>query len=778
MVIRKITYVLFAYLVVLLAINISPAKAVSITSISQNASNIGKYQKFEVTFTLDKNYPDNNDPCVVDIMVIFDKPDSSTIQVPAFYYVEYTENTYGNYVSARNPCWKVRLAPAQIGAYSINNITIIDSNGTSILYPSVSFTCVESNKKGFIRTSRNDPHYMQFDNNNSYMPIGHDVCWWNASGTNAWKTGFTKMHNAGENWTRIWMCPFSQGTALEWNKNFWTGYYNGVGKYSMPIAWRLDRIIESCEQNDIYAQLTFEYVVNAGSDWNDHPYNIINGGPISTPSEFFTDANAIRLTKNKYRYIIARWGYSTSILTWELWNEVQFSDGWNNNPSSVVNWHNTMASYIRNLDPFKHFITTSSHSYGFENFWNLPDINLVEVHYYGSDSVRGFEQMAMAFADFNKPIIIAEFGGAPSTASIFPPEGSPSALPEPFRSQIYEGLGLHNGIWSSFHSKSSAHLWWWDNYIDPCNLYSVFTPLAIYAADENLADYNLTRAQHAIAGTQRYFAFPALYDFGAISSQSVFTLQDDYFPGMKYLSLWLQGAWHPTQKSDPTFNLNMPSAGNLKIHIDDISGSGTNGVRVLVNGSQVFSSNYPNDAENFIISAPLPAGQQSVQIKNNGNDWFITSGYEFVPSNSALLDSIGLSNKKRAYIWIYDVNSQYGQINNGIFHNQPIIIKGLDDGSYLVEIYATRGAGGIINSGTANSVAGQLSYTLPDFSKDIAVKATRIVNFRDFAAFASQWQQTGSNLSADLNHDSSVNLTDLSVITGSWLQKYPAGWPF
>jgi len=67
---------------------------------------------------------------------------------------------------------------------------------------------------------------------------------------------------------------------------------------------------------------------------------------------------------------------------------------------------------------------------------------------------------------------------------------------------------------------------------------------------------------------------------------------------------------------------------------------------------------------------------------------------------------------------------------------------------------------------------------LPDFSKDIAVKATRIVNLRDFAAFAAQWQQTGSNLNADLDHNGSVDLTDLSGLTSRWLFKYPANWPF
>ena len=92
-----------------------------------------------------------------------------------------------------------------------------------------------------------------------------------------------------------------------------------------------------------------------------------------------------------------------------------------------------------------------------------------------------------------------------------------------------------------------------------------------------------------------------------------------------------------------------------------------------------------------------------MQIKNTGDEWFQISSYEFAPADASPLDSIGLSNNKRAYIWIYDVNSQYGQMDSGTFHNETMIVKGLDDGQYSVEVYATRGTGGVIASGKANS---------------------------------------------------------------------------
>ena len=194
-------------------------------------------------------------------------------------------------------------------------------------------------------------------------------------------------------------------------------------------------------------------------------------------------------------------------------------------------------------------------------------------------------------------------------------------------------------------------------------------------------------------------------------------------------------------------------------------------------GDRIFRD-YPDGSSNFIITVPLSAGQQTVQIKNTGQDWFEISSYEFAPNNVSPLGSMGLVGKQRGYFWIYDTNSQYGLINNGTFHNQPVIAQGLDDGLYNVYVYATWGAGGIINSGTANSVNGQLTYTLPDFSKDIAVKVIGVVDIYDLNAFCDSWLQTGSNIGADLNHDGKVDFADFSILAGYWMNNSPGNWPF
>lgn len=771
--------VLAAHLLAILVFGIGQAKATTISAISQNSSTIGRYTKYELTFTLSRTYTNQFDPCEVDVTVTFHQPDGTDVNIPGFYYCAYTVSGSNpeTYTTAGAISWKARFAPSQLGSYTCD-IKVKDVDGTATATTAGSFTCQESGKKGFIRVDPNQHDFLRYDNGDTRLNIGQNIGW-NGGGIYGWNNYLVKLHNGGANWVRLWSCTYGAnfGVSFEAKIGLWgdTTYFQGAGKPSLQTSLRMDRYVEIAEQNSIAIQFALQHhgqvSTDTDADWNDNPYNAINsGGFLSDPCKYFTDPCAIKLTKNKYRYIVARWGYSPAIFAWELFNEVQWTNGWKKEPANVVAWHNTMASYIRSIDTFKHPVTTSSHSSGFENLWNLPDINLVENHYYGNDTIRTFEQTALSLADFNKPVLMAEFGLGGY------PEGS--SQPEPYATQLKEGLEMHNGIWSAFFAKSSAHLWWWDSYIDPCNLYGVYTPLSIYDANENLADCNLTRAQRAASGNEAYFANPVLTDFWAVSTQTVFYLQGNYFPGMGNLSRWLHGNWESAIKSDPNFHLTMPTAGSLKIHVQEVAGSGTNKIQVLVNGSQVFLQTFTNGSTNFMVSVSLSAGAQAVQVKNAGDDWFNITGYEFSPNNVSPLGSMGLVGKQRGYFWIYDTNSQYGMINNGTFHNEPVIAKGLSDGLYDVDVYDTRNSGGVINSGTANSAAGQLTYTLPDFSKDIAVKVIGVVELYDLDAFSNYWLQTGSNIGADLNHDGKVNFADFSILAGYWMDNCPPDWPF
>jgi hypothetical protein len=559
---------------------------------------------------------------------------------------------------------------------------------------------------------------------------------WLPDGPGDWEHYFTSMGSIGENWTRIWMTHFYEGQTLEWSRNHWSGYFKGVGQFSLEMGWKLDRIIELAEENGIGIQLVLQhhgqFSSTVNSNWDENPYNIANanpdGGFLEKPEDFFTDSEAIRLTKNKYRYIIARWGYSSAILAWELWNEVQYTDGWKNNQQSVVTWHEKIAEYTDSIDPFNHLITTSSDAAGFDDLWSLDNIDVIQVHHYGTETIALFKSVANRLSSYCKPIIMGEFGVG-RTGNVDVPECNYNGLNEPYKTQILEALPLHNGIWSAFHLKSGAHLWWWDCYIEPLNLYDQFSALSGYAQGEDPAAYNLSKADLDTTGLPKWvLVSPGLTDFWAISTQTEFTVQPDgTVLGTENLSTWLHGSDKASYRSDPIFHVDLIDGDVLRIHVQEVSAWGDNSLRVLVDLQEVFSSSYANGLSSFVIEVPLPPGQHAVQIKNTGQDWFNIAGYEFINPTKGCLEFVGLSGADHAYLWVHDVGSRYGRTAYVTFCGVSIILRGLNDGLYIVEFHETRGSGGIIETNNVSSEAGKLLIAFPDFTKDIVVKVKPIL---------------------------------------------------
>jgi hypothetical protein len=286
-------------------------------------------------------------------------------------------------------------------------------------------------------------------------------------------------------------------------------------------------------------------------------------------------------------------------------------------------------------------------------------------------------------------------------------------------------------------------------------------------------------AQRAVQGFQSYLANPQVTDFWYVHTQTDFYLVGDYFSDMDKLSRFLQGTWHEEQRSDPTFHLTMPEAGQLIIHVSEVSSYADCKLRVLVNSSEVFSSTYPASSTNFTINVPLPAGPITVQVENTGLDWFVIPTYEFAPGEAYLLDSAGLIKDDRALIWVYDINSQYGGTPSGTFSGEQLLVKGLTDGMYDVDFYATRGTDGIIQTQNAESSSELLTCTIPDFTQDIAVKVRRacVVDIDDLTLLADYWLQNGPLLPADFDDDAKVNINDLSMLSDYWLNLCPPNWP-
>jgi hypothetical protein len=219
------------------------------------------------------------------------------------------------------------------------------------------------------------------------------------------------------------------------------------------------------------------------ADWRVNPYNTVLG--LKSPTDFFTDKEAQRIARNLIRYIIARWGYATNIVAWELWNEISNMDldkqAYDKYCDIVTQWHNDMARYVRSNDPFHHLVTTSigyeSESILFDRIFN--DLDIVQYHHYANvQKARSKElishQLYLASLKEQrvypkKLFFIGEFGFGSSDSKRYL-EKDP------------HGIDLHNTLWSTLFSgtMSSASFWQWTA-LDKCGTHKAFKPMYIFS---------------------------------------------------------------------------------------------------------------------------------------------------------------------------------------------------------------------------------------------------------------------------------------------------------
>ena len=706
---------------------------VTITSMEQNKDEVGQYEKFELTFILSENYNNPFDPDEVDIMAEIIQPDSASVNVPAFYYKDYDIEYMPDekYVNGNSPCWKVRFAPTQLGIYKYT-VLITDLKDSYRFEGEKTFKCIPGDRHGFIRRNEEDYRFLKHDDGTSFIPIGHNVAWNVEESISSWKEIFESMGNAKENLVRIWMTSYYTGPIIEWTSQGFTGeYYDGVGKFSLPISWKLDRILEAIEENDLYVQIVLQqhgqFSSQVDSSWFENPYNITSkkdNGFLDKPEEFFYNEKAKKLTRNKYRYIAARWGYSQNIFAWELFNEVQFTDSFRSSTEQqkyVIQWHSEMADFLKGIDINKHLVTTSSDTDEVAPVWNLKNIDLIQHHFYGNNTIDLISDSVKRLSHYKKPVYIAEFG----LDGVGEAEAEPDKQGSPLLAKhIREALHLHNGIWSSSLIGSCAMIWYWDNYIAPGDHYREFTALSNYWKGEN--PENLQKANVSFQGgpgQKGLYLVPGLMDFFAKSRDTKFKIvPDEDTPSLGEVSVWLQGEWHNDYRTDPVFEIEANIDGEFIVHVADVASGTYNSMDIFVDDQKAESKVIKGEDKSFTMFVPVSKGIHTVQVKNTGKDWYKIQEYEFTCFEQNAAKCIGLSGSDKAYLWIYDLGSQYGKVNNGLFSGLKATLFGINDGIYIIDFYKTRGDGGLIHSLKAESSQDKLEFTVPDFEKDIAVK--------------------------------------------------------
>ncbi len=356
--------------------------------------------------------------------------------------------------------WEARFAPKQAGRHRFR----VRINGNS----EAPFEVMVKANPGKAGGLRRAPQLgiFELENGGPFRGLGLNVCW-----ADDYEYYFRKMQAAGLNLTRLWMCPWH--LSFEWKET-------GLGRYNLDSARRLDRLLALAEQYGIYVILCMDYhgIARKGlgffkeNRWLENPYNQANGGPCATDAELFTNTAAREFFKRKYKYLVSRFGHSARLATWEFYNEADLMAG----QSIPVNrWHVEMAEYVQAIDVHDRLVSSSStRSYPEKlvDAFKSPALDYVMFHDYNSVNLAPhFIDLHEATIEYyHKPVVLGEFGvefrGADRTFAVDP-----------------QHIGLHNGIWSGWFSETPIIplSWWWDNYIDPHDLWREFASLSRFA---------------------------------------------------------------------------------------------------------------------------------------------------------------------------------------------------------------------------------------------------------------------------------------------------------
>jgi len=641
---------------------------------------VPRYAKFEASWTLPRQAGNPFDPADNDVSVTFAGPGPSRAVVPAFW---------------DGDRWRVRFAPTRVGAYALS----VRRNGQAVSPPDLRparFRCVPSASFGFVRC---DPKVVQrfvFDNGRTFYPLGMDAAWTGREMPDYAAT-FARMHAAGMNWARIWM-TYWDGKALDWSPDRAKNPKPGI--YLMDAARRWDAILDAADKNGVFVQMTLQhhgqYTEKTDPNWRDNPFNIANGGFLARPDDFFTDAEARRLTRNKYRYIVARWGYSTHLMGWELFNEVQNIGEARGHFGDVVNWHKEMAAAVRTEDTNRHLVTTSNSPPGDP----LAKIGLDydQVHTYPADIISFFA----ALRGSDRPVFTAEWG----------PSDAQRDMTEAF---------LHDGLWASLMAPTAGagQFWYWDRVI-PHGWWPQFASASGFLRAFSVNDYpGLAAVSPRVRATGAYgdLSFTPPGGFEKATRETVTLSSDGQTPDLSGVSSFIQGRNHRDMMPRPiTFVLNCPAPCRFRLDLGMVAKAGAHPI-LTVDGKPGTEADFPASGADHdagqTLSVDVPAGPHRVALFNTGQDWFVVRRLA-VTGYAPPVAALAKGNAHRAFFWAYARDRKAGSPAQA-----TLVLTGLTPGPYTVRLWDPW-QGRELAPVKAVTRAGHVEVALPPIARDLA----------------------------------------------------------
>lgn len=537
------------------------------------------------TVTIPTTFPGNPyDPTTNDVRAIFVGADGTRHERLAFFDGE---------------SWRATLAAPKPGRYTVGVLR----NGTGVNVDVAPVTLTKRLAGAYVR--RGGKWGFVMGDGKPYWPVGYNVAWKNDEVPDV-AAEIRKMGANGANWSRVWT-SFWDGKAAYFTKEF---VNEGTIDHRAWIQW--DPIVRAAEEAGVPFQFCLfhhgPWSSTTNTNWPDSPWRKANGGILENPEDFFTDPRAKALTKAVLRYTVAKYAHSPGIMAWEIFNEVQWTDGLKKDPENVGRWHDEMARYLRECDPYDHLVVTSSDL-------DLPiwrESDAYEPHAY-PPVVGPYVLAANVLKD--KPFFFGEVG--------------PGEL---MGGKALQVEAIRGGIWNALFSghAGAAQFWTWD----------------LVARDDLRPEYRRARAILDRSGAIARGPLPRkILDLRAGSGadltvipgggwgkspRAAFSLPADA-PAVAGLSNYIQGDGNRTLMPEaPTFTFTADRAGEVRVRVSEASANRGGSLELKLDGASVVRKAYaPGPQKEETLVAAFGPGTHTLALVNDGADWVRLGGITF-----------------------------------------------------------------------------------------------------------------------------------------------------
>lgn len=729
------------------------------------------FDKTEWAVSLDKQYENPFDYREVAVRCAVTGPGGDETRIDGFYFQDFEKSQHPRGWDKLTPKgegeWRIRFAPREPGRHSWR-VFVADKEGERELGAGGFVVEKKAERSGFVRRSSANQTHLEHSDGSPYYPVGLNICWPDKKGLFDFDRWLALGSEAGINHFRLWLGPIAwplERAKAPRDGKFpdpRTGYVNsyqfpelldrtgrgandpigGLGKIDLANAWRIDAVLDEAAKRGMTVMMCLESFnsLRRTQMWSINPYNAKNGGPIDAPAEFFTNEAARDFTKNRYRYVVARYGWRPEVFAWELFNEVDNSDDYD--PKASTAWHQEMAAFLKKTDVNGHLVSTSFVAAEAPGIESLAEIDFTQSHHYDTPDMASLasEANTAKTKKYGKPHLLAEFGLSDEQARF---RGGPWTDPR--------GTHIRSALWGSLASPGlgAALPWFWENYLEPCGLFPLFAPVARFAADvpwnrlqwTPVREVKLQFVQPPEESAVSLYVEPTQGSWRPAASNAPqhFAAKADgtFQPPAAEMSRILHGVGnHPELHNPVTFDVDYPQDGEFAVIVNKVSSHGGGKLKISVDGTVALEEDFPQigkpgrvhlDQYNGPYVVTIPAGRHAIQVVNEGRDW-VNVNYEFrnfLSSRVPPLNVHGMIGDGRwGVFYVMNRTFAWTRLRRGLQPRpvDPVIctINGWREGSYNVEIWEPDR--GPLTSREIAAADGRLAIELPEISSDLALK--------------------------------------------------------